>query len=106
MNFKDQAALDALTFTNPDEFGSLHDIDGRQVLITIDNDELRERKSNASNPTDGVYSASLLFYARLVDFPEPPVVEERLKLDGTNYTVASVDLDAVMLTVTLRRYRS
>lgn len=107
MNLRDQMQLDAeMTFLNPLEFAEPHTIDGRELLITIDDDKLQERKSRSSNPTDGVYGATLLFYARAADFSTKPVPEMRMTIDGKIYTIADVQSDAAMITVTLRRFRS
>ncbi len=112
-------------FMNPNEFGSWHEVSmlqapqgglpapengPHQVLLVVDDDELRDRKSSASNPTDGVYDASLLFYAQKADFlllfGKLPVLKSRLKVDGKSFTVSDVQEDDNMITVTLSSRQS
>ncbi|MEC2131821.1 hypothetical protein P9G84_23110 [Brevibacillus centrosporus] len=102
MNFKDQLAIDAAVFFNPNEFGETHLIEGRQMVIVIDNHELTERKANTANPDDGIHDAEILFYAKRDDFPQRPDVDSWLVMDGKQYRVAVVQEDDVSYTIALR----
>lgn len=105
--FQEQLERDARNvFLNPEEFGTPHMVNGREMIIVIDEDELQHRKSSASNPTDGVYHASLLFYAFKADFEKRPVMDSLMKIDKRDYKVADVQEDEVMYTITLRRIGS
>ncbi|MGG4346449.1 hypothetical protein ABEW68_33020 [Paenibacillus lautus] len=102
--FKDQLERDArYVFLNPEEFGTLHIVNGREMIIVIDEDELQQRKSKATNPTDGVYNASLLFYALKAEFEKRPVTESSMRIDDRNFRVTDVQDDGVMYTITLKR---
>lgn len=127
MNLRDQMQIDAQkVFFNPLEFGEIHEINLLQkgadkgfpanytppaaLIIIIDDDELQDRKSSASNPTDGVYEASLLFHARKSDFilafNKIPVLQSQLKLDGKTYKVTDLQDDGIIIKVTLSGNRS
>ncbi|WP_254664111.1 hypothetical protein [Paenibacillus sp. HGF5] len=93
-------------FLNPEEFGTRHIVNGREMIIVIDEDQLQHRKSSASNPTDGVYHASLLFYALKTDFEKRPVTDSSIRIDDRNFRVADVQEDEVMYTITLKRVGS
>ncbi len=122
MSFKDHLEADMNVFLNEHEVGSWHGIsipnqpkNGLpalpspivQMLIVVDDDSLRDRKSNASNPTDGVYNADLLFYAKRADFilnfGSIPVVQSFIKFDNRLYKIADVQDDTNMITFTLSR---
>ncbi|MGW8956621.1 hypothetical protein [Paenibacillus sp. NPDC055715] len=123
MNFKDQLEKDVKdVFLNEKEFADWHEISFMsppkngmpaipeppvRLLVTVDDDELRDRKSSASNPTDGVYDADLLFYAQRSDlflhFGRLPALQSKIKFDGRIYTVADLQDDGNMITVTLGR---
>ncbi|MEK5378074.1 hypothetical protein [Paenibacillus sp. FSL P2-0173] len=122
-SFKDQLEKDVKdVFLNEKEFANWHEIafmsppkNGLpatpeppvKMLVIVDDDELRDRKSSASNPTDGVYDADLLFYAQRADFflyfGRLPVLQSKIKFDGRIYTVADLQDDGDMITVTLGR---
>ncbi|MGG4218803.1 hypothetical protein ABEW32_11285 [Paenibacillus jamilae] len=122
-SFKDQIERDVKSvFLNEREFADWHEIafmsppknglpatpeQPVKMLVIIDDDELRDRKSSASNPTDGVYDADLLFYAQRADFflyfGRLPVLQSKIKFDGRIYTVVDLQDDGDMITVTLGR---
>ncbi|MNW32436.1 hypothetical protein D3C74_93780 [compost metagenome] len=122
-SFKDQLEKDVKdVFLNEKEFADWHEIafmsppkNGLpatpeppvKMLVSVDDDELRDRKSSASNPTDGVYDADLLFYAQradfLLNFDRLPVLQSKINFDGRIYTVADLQDDGNMITVTLGR---
>lgn len=105
--FKDQLERDARNILlNPNEFGGVHLIDDREIVIVIDDDQLQRRRSNNANPTDGVYNASLLFYALKMDFPKKPVIGQKMKVDARHYLVADVQEDEALYTITLKRNAS
>ncbi|QOT12965.1 hypothetical protein JNUCC32_13465 [Paenibacillus sp. JNUCC32] len=105
--FQEQLERDARNvFLNPEEFGTPHIVNGREMIIVIDEDQLQHRKSSASNPTDGVYNASLLFYALKTDFEKRPITDSSIRIDDRNFKVADVQEDEVMYTITLKRVGS
>lgn len=106
MSFKDQLAHDAMNvFMNTQEFAEVRTINGKPTEIIPDDFLLQERKSSASNPTDGVYNATFLFHVLKTDI-DKPVIGADLKMGALMYTIADVQEDDAMYTVTLRRFRS
>lgn len=105
--FQEQLERDARNvFLNPEEFGTPHIVNGREMIIVIDEDQLQHRKSNASNPTDGVYKASMLFYAFKSDFEKRPFIDSSMRIDDKDFKVVDVQEDEIMYTITLRRIGS
>ncbi|MBM7592259.1 hypothetical protein [Brevibacillus fulvus] len=107
MNFKDYVAQDTrLVFFNPDEFGEIHHVGGRDICIVIDHEELTRRKANTTNPDDGIHDAEILFYAKREDFAGRPAIDGFLTMDGKQYRVTSVQEDAFSYTIALAATRS
>lgn len=106
MNFKDFVATDMDTFMNTEEFADTRKVNGKEMVIIIDDEELAKRKSSASNPTDGVYNAALLFYVRKSYFDSKPVPEQVMRFDKTVYRITDVQEDDVMYTILLERNAS
>lgn len=78
-------------------FGEIHDVDGVEMNLLIDNEELKKRNSTKSVHTDGLYTGSVLFFAIKKDFEYPPEVEGVLRLDGDLYRVGDVkEYDGVL----------
>lgn len=101
--FKEQLSTDSrAVFFNPKEFGELHTIEGRQLVIVIDNDELMERQANSTNPEDGIHDAEILFYVKREDFPQRPAIDSWLSLNGKQYRVAMAQEDTISYTIALK----
>jgi hypothetical protein len=103
-NFKEQINADlSSVFINEDEFGSVHNIDGVDMLIVLDNDELERRKQSKINDyTGGVYGGDLLFYALEDEFGEKSAVGDLISFDEEDYRVTDFSSDMGMYTVTLK----
>jgi hypothetical protein len=100
---KDYLASDMKTFFNAGEFGDMHNIDGREILIIMDSDMLKADKIKA---TDGTYLGDVLFYAQKSDFVEIPAIEQRMELDGELYKVNDIGEDNEMYKITLEAFMS
>lgn len=93
MTFKEQIAKDIHdTFMNIDEFGEMHKVNGTDMLVIVDNNELVDRekryKFNHSKYGDGVYLKELLIYVKLSDIGALPAVGRSIMFDKKNYTVS------------------
>ncbi|WP_438770045.1 hypothetical protein [Brevibacillus sp. JB24b] len=107
MNLKEQMKLDTQTvFFNTEEFAEIHNVDGNDIPIVIDSEELIHRKANAVNPEDGIHDAELLFYVPKSFLTSRPTVDKMLTLDGKKYRTVSVSEDFSTYTVALHRARS
>ncbi|WP_025847611.1 hypothetical protein [Paenibacillus ehimensis] len=106
MKFKDMLLKDLSVFFNLDEHADLHNIDGRDIPVIIDGDQLTQRPRqpiDLYHAAAGVFVAKVTIYAYASDFEERPVIGQHLRLDGqlrlvTNCTESSgilvIDLEA------------
>lgn len=105
MDFKDRVAADInKVFLNANHFGSVVDIHGEDVTVTIDEDALKER--NLAMIKEGkLHTDDILFYCNAKEFDNSmPRVETRMLFQDKDYMITSVKDDMGMLTITLRRY--
>ncbi len=94
-------------FLNPEEFGELHTVAGRQMNILIDENELTEReKKQFGRGRDGVYKKSLLIYVSAGDFGPLPVPEQILLLDGKKYLITDANNEDGIYSISLEAGRS
>lgn len=111
MTFRDQLAEDIRSvFLNPDEFGEIHFIDGREVACVV-NDGMNAMKGPSA---DGFDNSSMLGIdeqvrtLHLADCLSPrPVPGQALEIDGETWTVvpdaSAVTCAAGLLTLKLAR---
>ncbi|MCI7302306.1 MAG: sugar ABC transporter ATP-binding protein [Clostridiales Family XIII bacterium] len=98
MSFKDMLAEDRTkVFVDPDIFGETHLVNGKEIVIVIDNDELKERQGSQDL---AVEESTTLFYCKKEDLP---VVYpgQTIKYDRRICMVDDVKDDMGMLTVAL-----
>ena len=91
MMFKEQVAEDNKVFLNLEEFSDVHTVNGMEMAVLIDGNEMIEREKRHQNRqgvyTDGVYIKELLIYVRADDFGKLPAIGRVLTLDGKTYTI-------------------
>jgi len=101
LGFKDQLAKDVRsTFLNPNEFGELITMDGREIIAVLE--------SNAENdhPLKHAYGLSIHQIVLHIDEEElgfRPVQGSRTEINGEKFYVVSTKSEAGMLSVTLDR---
>ncbi len=101
MTFKEQVAEDSNTvFMNLEEFSDIHTVNGSEMAVLIDGNEMIEREKRHRDRrgvyTDGVYIKELLLYVRAEDFGRLPAVGRALTLDGKAYTISdAIDEDGI-----------
>lgn len=109
MTFKDCARNDIGTaFFNNDEFSDLHMVDGKQMHLIIDNNELieRERSIVLNQRSDGLYGAQLLIYVPAAEYGPKPRPGKPLNLDGKRlYTIADCTDEDGIYAMTLEANR-
>lgn len=96
--FKEQLAADETVFINLQEFADLHTVNGREMAVQIDSNELAEREKRYQNKlyADGIYRKELLIYVRAEEFGKFPAVGRVLMLDGESYLISdAVDEDGI-----------
>lgn len=93
--FKDQIKADNENiFMNTAEFSDIHLINGKEMAVQIDNNEMIDREKRyqykRSLYADGVYLKEVLIYVRAEEFGPLPAVGTILRLDGKTYTISDV----------------
>ena len=93
MTFKEQIAKDNRTvFMNIDEFGDIHNVNGKDMTVLIDNNELVDREKRYqyrhSLYADGVYLKELLIYVHAEDFGPLPGIGRIVTFDNKTYIVS------------------
>lgn len=98
--FKDQVSEDRMyVFLNLDFFGETFRIEGKEIPIVLDNDELKERQGGQDL---AVAESATLFYARVEDLPRRRAAGESLNVNGRECTIDDWQEDMGIATVTLR----
>lgn len=99
MSFKDMIAEDLeRTFFNLEEFADTHVVDGKEVSLIIDNDELKRRQGGQEY---AIEESSTLFYCKSEDVARKKPGQS-MKVDGRICTVDDWKEDMGMATVVLR----
>lgn len=114
--FKDCAAADIdLTFFEQDEHEDLHTVDGKEALVIVDDQRLKEHNSHweagaKQNFDTGLYTASTVLYIRVKDYGPKPKIGKHLVMDkGTSqqrtYSILNCEEEAGIYRITMERTR-
>lgn len=104
MSFKEQIQKDLdNVFFNLDEFGELHRIEGVEIAVVIDSDQLNKLKKGQIL---GLIEADMLIMGRAVDFPDYLEPGRLLNVDGRELIVANSGEDMGLVEVALRQNRT
>lgn len=101
MTFKEQIVQDNQSiFMNSDEFSGIHVVNGKEMTVQVDCNELIEREKHYRNNgnlfAEGIYRKNLLIYVSAEEFGQLPAVGRLLVFDGKNYLVMdAVDEDGI-----------
>ena len=99
--FKDMVAADILgTFLDVDTFGEIFRVEGKDIPIVVDNDELKERQNGQDL---AVAESATLFYARTADLPPRRPAGESLNVNGRECLIDDWKDDMGMSTVVLHQ---
>ena len=107
-SFKDICAADVTrAFLDPETFGEEHTIDGKTMVIVLDDMENIEREKLMKSHMDGIFARQVLFYVSAEDFGGTlPARGRILTLDGKKYTVVEATDESGVYAVTLEANRS
>ena len=98
--FKDSVDRDRLTvFLDLAFFAETYRIEGKEIPIVLDNDELKERQAGQDI---SIAESATLFYARAEDLPPRRAPGENLNINGRECLVDDWQQDMGIATVTLR----
>lgn len=90
-SFKDVMQDDVSNvFMNKDEFADLHIVDGKNIPVIVDDNEIIEREKKMKSNMDGVFVKQKLIYVKAIDFGGVPVVGRAIMFDGKAYRVLDV----------------
>lgn len=104
MNFKEVLEDDLSTvFFSLDEFAEIHNVNGRDISIVIDDNKLKENKMKVG---EGTYVGDVLFYTKKSNFDDKPVKTERMLFDSEIYRVSDIEEDMEMYIITLEAFMS
>ena len=107
-SFKDQIAADIFgTFLNAQEFADIHTINGKEMTVVLDDNELLERdKSRLGTHVDGLYKSRRLIYVAREEFGPRPAIGAMMSLDGRQYKVTDCTEEAGVLAIELGATRT
>lgn len=102
--FKDCVAADIdAAFFEENEHADRHTVDGKDVLIVLEDDDLREHSAHweagaKQNFDTGLYTAHTILYIRVEDYGPKPKIGKQLVLDKVGEVVYSGSALAAALT--------
>lgn len=100
MGFKDMVARDRLgVFLDINTFGEMYRVEGKQIPIVLDNDELKERQGGQDL---AVAESATLFYARTEDLPPRRPAGQCLNVNGRECIIDDWKQDMGIATIVLR----
>lgn len=110
-SFKDCIAADVTaTFLNHLEFADAHTVNGREMTVLVDENELQDRDKFSllgATPGGTTYKATRMIYVAKVEFGKRPALGSTVNLDGREYRVAQgTTEEAGILAIALEALRS
>ena len=104
MSFKEQLQQDLDdVFLNLDDFAELHRVEGKQIAVVVDNDQLNKLKQGQIL---GLVEADMLLMGRESDFPANLEPGRLLNVDGRELIVANSGKDLGLVEVALHQNRT
>ena len=102
-SFKDQLEKDFdSTFFNMNEFAELHNIDGKEVPVVVDNDTLLALNLGKNADSDGIFEDAKLFFILKKYLDSEPVIGQIIDFDGESYPIGNILEDFCGYTIILR----
>lgn len=86
-------------FIDFDFFGELHEVEGREIVIVIDNDELKKKQGGQDL---AVAESATLFYAHVEDLPGRRPAGQSLNVDGRECLIDDWSENMGVATIALR----
>lgn len=104
MSFKDQIQTDLdNVFLNLDEFAEIHRVEGTEIAVVVDNDQLNKLKKGQIL---GLVEADMLLMGKESDFPKRLEPGRLLNVDGRELIVELSGKDMGLVEVALRQNRT
>ena len=93
-------------FLNPAEFGERHRVNGKIMVIVLDDMENIEREKKMKSNMDGIFTRQVFFYVASADFGPLPKEGGIIDLDGQKYTVLDATDECGIYGITMEANRS
>lgn len=94
------------TFMNVDEFADMHTVDGKEIPVLVDDNEIIEREKKMKSNMDGVYVKQKLIYVKADDFGPLPAIGRQIVFDGKRYMVTDSTDEGGVYTITMEAKRA
>ena len=93
-------------FINFDEFGEKHIIDGKSMIVVVDNNELVEREQGRTQNSyiDGIYKKKLLLYVQADDMERLPAIGRLMTVDDELFRVIDAIDEMGVYSISLEVY--
>lgn len=93
-------------FLNQQEFGELHNVDGRTMTIISDMFEQLERRKTVSDSIDGIYENTDLIYVRADEYGRLPASGKVLNLDGRPFRIVNATDEDGIYSIEIKAVKS
>lgn len=94
------------TFLNVYEFSDIHNVDGKDMPVQVDDNEIIEREKKEKSHMDGIYVKQKLIYVKAKDFGALPAIGRQIMLDGKRYLVVDSTDEYGVYSITIEGNRS
>lgn len=89
--FKEQMEKDFdNTFFNLNEFAELHELDGKNIPVVVDNETLLQLNLGKTADSDGIFQDNKMFFVLKKYLEDEPVIDQIMVFDGESYQVGNV----------------
>lgn len=93
-------------FLRLDEFGDTHIIDGKEMTVLVDDNEIIEREKKMKSNMDGVYVRQKLIYVKADEFGSLPAIGRAIMFDGRRYMVLEAVDEQGVYSITMEANRT
>ena len=93
-------------FLRVDEFADTHIVDGKEMTVLVDDNEIIEREKKMKSNMDGVYVKQKLIYVKADEFGALPAVGRAIMLDGKRYIVLEAVDEQGVYSITMEANRT
>ena len=101
--FKEQMEKDFDdAFFNLNEFAEIHNIDGENILVVVDNETLLQLDLGKTADSDGIFEDNRMFFVQKKHMKSQPVIDQLMEFDGEMYQVGKVLEDFGGYTIILK----
>lgn len=101
-SFKEQLEKDfETTFFNTDEFAEIHELQGNEVPVVVDNDIIIALSLGKHADTDGIFTDDKMIFVQKKYLEFEPVAGQHLSFDGEIYPIKTVNEDMGGYTIIL-----